>query len=210
MKDSAHAIAAFNQSFLNAQDDQQRATALYNLGNSHFQNGNYPAAINSYRDALIYQPDNYPAQRNMAFSQDLHATVQKRLARLQKLLSPGRGPKQAKTDANIDVSDDASISVDESNDALEQENNNEIDYISTLPEELILKGIEHAKLASEELSTTQFAVKHSEIDSPAISILQLDIIKDDQERFWNRVMEVEEGFPAPLDKPRRIKGVEPW
>lgn len=209
LKDSAHAIAAFNQAFLNARDDQQRAAALYNLGNSHFQNGNYQAAINSYRDALIYQPDNYSAQRNIAFSQDLHATVQKRLARLQKLLSPGRGPKQAKTDANTDVGDDASISVDESNDALEQDDN-EIDYVSTLPEELILKGIEHAKLASEELSATQSAVEHNEIDSPTISILQLDIIKDDQERFWNRVMEVEEGFPAPLDKPRRIKGVEPW
>lgn len=210
LKDFAHAITAFNQAFLNARNDNQRATALYNLGNSHFQNGNYPAAINSYRDALIYQPDNYPVQRNMAFSQDLQATVQKRLARLQKMLSPGRGPKQAKTDVNTSVGDDTSVSIDESNDTLEQENNNEIAAISTLPEALILKGIEHAKLASEELAAPQSTVEHSGIASPMISILQLDTIKDDQEGFWNRVMEVEEGFPAPLEKPRRITGVAAW
>jgi Ca-activated chloride channel family protein len=210
LKDAAQAIAAFKQAFLEAQNDQQRAAALYNLGNSHFQNGNYAAAIDSYRDALIYQPDNYFAQRNMAFSQDLHATVQKRLARLQKLLRPGRGPKQAKTDADTIIGDDASVSVDESNDVPEQEDNNEIDYVSILPEKLILKGIEHAQLASEEPSTTQPSVDHAEITGPAISRLRLDVIRDDQEGFWKRVLEVEEGFPAPLDRPRRIKGVEAW
>jgi Ca-activated chloride channel family protein len=210
LKDSAHAIAAFNQAFLDAQNDQQRAAALYNLGNSHFQSGDYAAAISNYRDALIYQPDNYPAQRNMAFSQELHATVQKRLARLQKLLRPGRGSKQARADADTIIGDDASVSVDESNDELEQEGNNEIDFVSILPEELILKGIEHAQLASEELSSVRSNAGHAETSGPAISRLQLDVIRDDQEWFWNRVLEVEEDFPAPLDKPRRIKGVEPW
>jgi Ca-activated chloride channel family protein len=210
LKDSAHATAAFKQAFLDAQNDQQRAAALYNLGNSHFQSGNYAAAINSYRDALIYQPGNYPAQRNMAFSQELHTTVQKRLARLQRLLRPGRGPRQARTDEATDIGDDASISVDESNDVLEQESPDEIDYISVLPEELILKGIEHAQLASEELIDTRSTTGHDEVVSPALSRLQLDTVRDDQERFWNRVLEVEEGFPAPLDKPRRIKDVEPW
>lgn len=210
LKDSAHAIAAFNQAFLNAGDDKQRATALYNLGNSHFQNGNYQAAINSYRDALIYQPDSYPAQRNMAFSQDLHATVQKRLARLQKLLNPGRGPRQAKTDANTEIGDDASVSVDENNDVLEQENNNETDYISTLPEDLILKGIEHARLASKDIASPASAIRQHRTGSSSVSRLQLELIKDDQEKFWNRIMEVEEGFPAPLDRPRHIKGVQAW
>jgi Ca-activated chloride channel family protein len=210
LKDSAHATAAFKQAFLDAQNDQQRAAALYNLGNSHFQSGNYAAAIDSYRDALIYQPGNYPAQRNMAFSQELHTTVQKRLARLQKLLRPGRGPKQARTDEATEIGDDTSISVDESNDVLEQERQSEIDYISVLPEELILKGIEHAQLASEEPTSAPSTTGHDEVVSPTLSRLQLDAIRDDQETFWKRVLEVEEGFPAPLNKPRQIKDVEPW
>lgn len=210
LKDSARAISAFKQAFLNAQNDQQRASALYNLGNSHFQSGDYASAVNSYQDSLIYKPDDHAAQQNMVFSQKLHRTVQKRLARLEKLLRPGRGPKQAQADDKADINDDASVSVDESNDVLEPESDSGINYTATLPEELVLKGLEHAKLASEESSSSGATPRQEEKYRLSISSQQLDVIKDDQQGFWNRILEVEEGFPAPLDKPRQVKGVRAW
>lgn len=208
LQESAQAIAAFNQAFLAAQDDRQRAAALYNLGNSHFQNGDYPAAISSYQGALIYQPGHAAALKNMAFSQDLQAVVQKRLARLQKLLSPGRGPRQASADANTNIGDASSLSIDESNDRSEKNGDDQLNYAGSLREDLILKGIAHARLASEEL--TAMASRKNETDRPGISGQQLDVIRDDQKAFWNRVLEVEEGFPAPLRQPRQVKGIDPW
>lgn len=210
LKDSAHAISAFRQAFLYAQDDAQRATALYNLGNSHFQDGNYPAAISSYRDALIYNPRDLSSQRNLAFSQKLNSTVQKRLQRLQNLLQPGRGPKQASAATNTEIGDDSSVSVDESNDELEQNTNTEIDYTDTLSEALILKGIEHAQLADNALTGTTSIHHNNETNSLAITRFQLDLISDNQVLFWNRILEIEEGFSAPQAKPSQIKGVEAW
>ncbi|MDT8405187.1 VWA domain-containing protein [Sulfuriflexus sp.] len=209
LKDYARAIAAFKQAFLAARDDRQRATALYNLGNSYFQSGDYPAAIAAYRDAMVYQPGYPAAQRNIAFSQKLHATVQQRLARLRKLLRPDRGAQEARAEANMDT-DDTSVSIDESNDELELDRQYEIDLSGPLAEALILKGIEHAWLASEAPPASLAATAHAEISGPAVSSQQLDVIHDDQEHFWNRILEVEEGFPAPLDKPNKIRGVAPW
>lgn len=208
LQDSARAIAAFNQAFLAAQDDRQRAAALYNLGNSHFQNGDYPAAISSYQGALIYQPGHVAALKNMAFSQVLQDTVQKRLARLQKLLSPGRGPKQASADANTPVGEDSSLSIDDSNGLSDKSAEDPLGYADSLPEDLILKGIAHAQLASEELTATASA--NNETERPGISRQQLDVIRDNQKAFWDRILEIEEGFPAPLSQPRQVKGIESW
>lgn len=210
LQESSQAIAAFNQAFLAAQDDRQRAAALYNLGNSHFQNGDYPAAISSYQGALIYQPEYAAALKNMLFSQDLQATVQKRLARLEKLLSPGRGPKQASVDANTPVGEDSSLSIDDNNDPSEKRVDDQLNYSSDLPEVLILKGIAHAQLASDELTATSAISSKNGTGGPGISLRQIDVIRDDQKLFWDRILEIEEGFPAPLKQPRQVKGVESW
>ena len=187
LKDYIHAISSFKQLFLNATNEEQRAAALYNLGNSHFQNGNYAEAVSSYQDSLIYSPQNLSTQKNMVFSQKLHTTVQKRLARLEKLLRPGKGPKQARVEENTLISDDTSVSVDESNDVLEESTNFEINYTAILAEELILKGLEHAKLASEKLSSARGEDNQAKNLQLEISRQQLDVIKDEQGKFWNRI-----------------------
>ena len=211
LNDSAHAISSFKQAFLTARNDQQRASALYNLGNSHFQAGDYTAAINSYQDSLIYMPDNKSAKKNLSFSLKLHKTVQKRLARLQKLLRPGRGPKSSSIDNKTSINeDDTSVSVDESNDVLEPEIENVIEYMVTIPEELVLKGLEHAQLASEDTLINTSSDKDSNAYSFSISKQNIDMINDDQKAFWNRIFEAEEDFPAPLDRPQQIKGVKAW
>ena len=210
LNDSSHAISVYKQAFLFARNDRQRASALYNLGNSHFQNGDYASAVSSYQDSLIYDPDTVAAQQNMLFSQKLHKTVQKRLARLEKLLRPGRGPKQAPTNDKTVINDDTSVSVDESNDVLDPESDSGINITASLPEELVLKGLEHAQLASAKKSTNTTSSDKKERYNLPVSSQQLDIIKDDQPAFWNRILEVEEGFPAPLDKPRQIKGLRSW
>ena len=210
LKDFGHAISSFKLAFLSAENDEQRASALYNLGNSYFQSGDYAAAIISYQDSLIYKADNRFAQKNMDFSQKLYQTVQKRLARLAKLQNPGRGPKQGQAADKTKINDDTSVSVDESNDVLQDNTENGINLTSPLAEKLILKGLEHAQLASSDNSATEASSRQQDKFRSAISHHQLDVIKDDQQLFWNRIFEVEEGFPAPLDKPNNVKGVDAW
>jgi len=100
--------------------------------------------------------------------------------------------------------------MDQSNHELELDRQYEIDLSGPRDKALILKGIEHARLASEAPPASLAATAHAEISGPAVSSQQLDVLHDDQEHFWNRILEVEEGFPAPLHRPNKIRGVAPW
>ncbi|WP_126454186.1 VWA domain-containing protein [Sulfuriflexus mobilis] len=209
LQDSLRAIQSFKQAFLAAKNDAQRAQALYNLGNSYFQQGDYATAIDSYRDALLYKPDSPATQTNLQFSTQVHQGVQQRLARLEKLLRPGRGPKQAQPQPDTATGDNAALSVDESNDALEADGEQMLNLTEVaIPETLLRRGLAYAQLVDKrQREDSEGATNYDDID---IQSVQLDTIQDKQGELWNRLLEVEEGFPAPLQQPVSIRGIQAW
>jgi len=64
-KDYAYAVRQFTEALLAARTPEQRADALFNLGNSHYLAGNKPAALDAFQGVLRYRNDE-KARANLA------------------------------------------------------------------------------------------------------------------------------------------------
>lgn len=64
-KDYAYASRQFTQALLLATKSEQRANALFNLGNSYFYAGNAIAAADSFEGVLHYRPTDQRAKENL-------------------------------------------------------------------------------------------------------------------------------------------------
>ena len=65
-KDFAFAASQFTQALLLASSAQQRADALFNLGDSYFYAGNRVAAADAFDGVLRLRPQDQPAKENLA------------------------------------------------------------------------------------------------------------------------------------------------
>lgn len=63
------AIAQYEKSLENAENESQRVSALYNMGNAYFQQGNSKKAVDSYKKALKLDPNNDKILHNLRIAQ---------------------------------------------------------------------------------------------------------------------------------------------
>ena len=63
------AIAQYEKSLENAENESQRVSALYNMGNAYFQQGNSKKAVDFYKKALKLDPDNDKILHNLRIAQ---------------------------------------------------------------------------------------------------------------------------------------------
>lgn len=206
------AVRQFSQALLNTESDSERASALYNLGNSYFQQGDYANAITAYSDALIYRPTHNTTQINLAFSRALQKKVEERLRLVGNTRRMGSGPQSAHAEESIDVNERGDVSIDDSSDNQEPDNQNlplpDID--DAILAGLVERGIDHVRLASGN-STNGLADKQRRADLPiSTALLRMREIEDQQGQLWKRMFEMEENFPASVDEPLEIPGVPPW
>lgn len=206
------ALAQYTQAVLLAGDDAQRASALYNLGNSYFQLGDYQNAVVAFQDALRYRPVHAATQNNLAFSRELRQVVEQRLARSGRM---GRGPREARAEDQVEISELGAVSLDDSADKQQAERAarlNELDprtldmLIARGMEQVRLAGGGERRVASPDRASPAQALGDSELDMAA-RIRNLDA---QNALLWQRLFEAEEGFPAPLARPKRVLGVDPW
>lgn len=210
------AIPQFVSATLKAQTNTQRAKALYNLANSYFRAGSFSLAISSYEDVLRYHPRNKACLYNIKISKILKKDIEQRLkVRVQTISSPrqGRGPRSTSVAEGTGIGENTSVSMGGSENKL----NDDIP-LPDLPNmsepqiaKLLLKGLNKVKFAEQgQLPNNQL----SEESIVNIDLLnahqQIQIMSDSQHVLWKRLFEIEEGFPAPVDKPKVIYGVKPW
>ena len=210
------AIQQFTFAILNAKNDTQRANALYNLANSYFRTGNFSLAINTYKDVLRYQPENKVCLHNLSVSEILKKNIEQRLkeeVRIISLARQGRGPQSSSVADGTEINENTSVSIGD--------NTNTLDTNIPLPElpdinedivkKLILSGLKNIKLAENSHVSTQYSGVQSNKNINLIQAQQqLNTISDSQHLLWTRLFEIEEGFPAPVEKPRIIPSVNPW
>ncbi|MGD8515284.1 MAG: VWA domain-containing protein [Granulosicoccaceae bacterium] len=210
--DYAAAIRQYSAAVLHAESDSERATALYNLGNSYFRIGDYETAIMVYRDALHYQPGHVEAQQNLTFSTALLEEVSKRLAESVIAQRGGNGARRARAETGIDIAERGGVSVDDSEDASDSGPPpaalGEID--SGTLDALIQRGLEHVQLAGAPADSMEQAMLPAFEAGLEDARLQTRALQDRQAHLWKRVFELEEGFAAELDTPLPVKGVSPW
>lgn len=209
-------IQLFSFATLNAKNDMQRAKSLYNLGNSYFRTGNFTLAINTYNDSLRYQANNKACLYNIKISTILKKNLEQRLKeklRITSLARQGKGPSSSNIDIGVDISENTSVSMGSSKNKMElniplpELPNTSKDII----QKLVISGLKNIKLAKQNMGADLPSNIQSSKNIDSIKAQQhLSAIHDSQYLLWKRLFEIEEGFPAPVTKPRIVPGIKPW
>lgn len=209
-------IQLFSFATLNAKDDMQRAKSLYNLGNSYFRTGNFTLAINTYNDSLRYEKNNKACLYNIKISTILKKNLEQRLKEKQRITSlarQGKGPSSSNIDIGVDISENTSVSMGSSKNKMElnlplpELPNTSKDII----QKLVISGLNNIKLANQNMGADLPSNIQSSKNIDSIKAQQhLSTIHDSQHLLWKRLFEIEEGFPAPVTKPRTVPGIKPW
>lgn len=196
------AATAYIQAVLDADTDTQRARALFNLGNCYYRQAHYARAARTYQDALRYQPDFAAAKTNLAYAKALE---QKQLKVPPVGGRAGTGYHTAPAQPNTEVGK-GRVSLDQSEKAgkstLPFADNNEARSNQHL--------LQQAKPATNQVQLdkdTQWTYDISRAQDITPQDLRFPV---DQSVFWQRLYEAEEGFPAPLSRPKVLPGVPPW
>lgn len=212
MSDFRSALNQYSRAVLAANNDQERAHALFNLGNSYFQTGNYAAAITIYRDAIQYQPDHKNVLHNLKFTTALKKTVDRRLQQIRQAARAGSGPQRELANNLLDNNLRSSLVIDEGGN-IESEvlPLPELANISNASlENLINKGLNQIMLAAEDTAS----IKHTGYKRNKLDFINAHLrmaeLEDQQTLLWKQLFEIEEGFPAPLTEPRQMPGIAPW
>jgi len=210
------AIRQYAVAILNAQDDKQRANALYNLANSYFRTGNYSSALKAYQDVLRYQPRNKACLHNINISQAIKKNIERRLKEKEKIIAlsrQGRGPRSASIADGTDVNENTAVSIAGNENILKED----IplpkipDISDDIVKKLILSGLKNIEFAKQGgVSLQQLKYENSKTYNLIKAQQQLNAISSSQHLLWKRLFEMEEGFPAPVATPRILPGVEPW
>ena len=202
-EDYASAAAQFTRAVLTAEGENERADALYNLGNSLFRAGDYAAAVQVFGDVLLYRKDDAQARHNRALSIALQEAVQARIAEEGTAGRAGRGPRSARAAEGLDVGASSSLSLDDSQETEET-------ALPPLPdnaEALIARGLEHIKLVSDSSVAASSIAWQQDL---AQARLRMQGLQEVPESVWKRLFEIEEGFPASQEQPRNLPEVKPW
>jgi hypothetical protein len=119
----------------------------------------------------------------------------------------GRGPRTARPVGDLNLSDNASLAIDDSEE-------DQPTVIPQLPEmesdawdELIRKGLEFVQVAASGESGKSMLQQQQDLAKARLFMLQ---IEDQPAILWQRMFEQEEGFIAPQRQPNEIPGVQPW
>ncbi len=205
------AIKHFSRAVFDAETDTQRARALYNLGNSYFQQGDYVAATQVFEDSLTYRKNHSSTKQNLALAKTVQAALEQKLAllRRQQLLSEG----QNKLDGNRLEAIGNDLNWDQDSTKTSGKSNNKpATGLPTLPidqaslKQLVSKGLK--RLQQEGASSIHEKIRRQQsLGEAQIALQEMD---DNPAIFWKRLFEIEEGFPGSLKKPKQIPGVQPW
>lgn len=212
MADYNGALRQFSQAVLAANNDKERAVALFNLGNSYFQTGNYATALTVYQDALRYQPVRSNILHNLRFTRALKKAVDERLQQTDPAARMGSGSLRAPTNDATQNNQSGSLSVDGSeNKKSEYFPLPELADISNAAlEALIKKGLDQITLAATDATSAEYIFRQRDKLAFINAHLRMSDLEDQQALLWKLLFEIEEGFPAPLSEPREIPSINPW
>jgi len=212
------AIQQFTFAIISAKTDSQRVTALYNLGNCYFRSGKFTTAIKTFNDVLRYQPNHSASLSNLNTSKVLQKAIEQRAKEnaWATALRQGRGPRSTSVADGTEISDNTSVSLSGS-----ESKKPEVISLPDLPnmskdtlDKLISRGLKNIQLAEQNSNGSSSSAQYQEQEEININLIRAQqktsAITDTQHLLWKRVFEIEEGFPAPIEKPHTLPEVKPW
>jgi Ca-activated chloride channel family protein len=201
----AQAASVYIQAVLDADTDQQRAAALFNLGNSYFKQRAYTQAVSSYRDVLRYRPEFGAAQINLAYAQALQETEFSQTGSQRG--RTGNGPGTGSVPAGTEVGN-ARLSLDTSESQTPRQLPLAIDSAVRPGTDTGL--LEQARPATQKVDRDADVSWTYDIQQASAIPLTAIRFHVDERVLWQRLYESEEDFPAPLERPEVLPGVAPW
>ena len=196
-------IRNFILAVLEANSDQQRADALFNLANSYFKTGRYSEAVVIYQDVLVYIPNYKPARINLEYAKSL-AKKRKPGDSGSASSRTGRGPRTGKAAEDLDLSQ-GGLSLGDATNNTETglpDAGTGSKQLSSRPESIESTAQEKSEFADENW-------QYQKTDTRTITAY-INHLEIDETVFWQRMFELEEGFVAPIEKPREVPGNKPW
>lgn len=205
------AIRAFTQAVLDSATDEQRGSALYNLGNSYFRMGNYDAAIQVYQDALLYRPGHAATLSNLEFSRALQQAVVERQELAGGTRRAGRGPRVARLQGEGVNENTGAVSLggEETKKPQTPPSIPGVEPASALFDKLVDKGIEYIQLSSQK-TDAQYTGPIEQNPDLEIARLRMQGLEESGPNIWQRIFEVEDGYPAALEQPHVLPELAPW
>ncbi len=210
-KDYESSVVYFQQAAVAALSDQQRAYALLNLGNSFYQAGLFVQAIESYQQALLYDPDYLKAKHNLALAEK----ARQRQSGQQQNEETGEGQGQGESSRDNEGAfyggqkPDPSPGEGASGDAPEGDKDGKEFMLPEAPEQMDF-SLNTAQ--SLRLNSTANAILDQQQRRQRIEQFekQLSGIQDNQQQLLKHLFEREEGFQAQQSQAHPLPGVAPW
>lgn len=201
----AQAATVYIQAVLDADSDTQRAAALFNLGNSYFQQQAYAQAAAAYRDVLRYQTDFAAAKTNLTFAVSLQ---EKAIAEGTALVQRAGTGANSATAAPNTVVGKGRVGIDESESKTPEQHTQELNTASQPG--VSNKLLQQARPATEKIELNKDVQWTYDIVR-AQNIAQPDVqFSVDESTIWQRLYESEEDYPAPRERPEVVPGETPW
>jgi len=209
------AIKRFSEAVFKANSDIERARALHNLGNSYFQYGDYAAAQQVFKDALLYRPKYTATQDNLLLAQTVLQALQQRLA------IENRAKNSADDAANLSGSrfESQNNSLDWNQDSTKVWGNNfaktnktpaKIPLDAQTLQQLVQRGFQRLEekglLDQSEKGKSRKNKQYSLYDA-RFALQQRESNSAD---LFKRLFEIEEGFYSKQSEPQVIPEVLPW
>ena len=203
--DYAAAARHFASAVIDAGNDQERAAALFNLGNSWFRLGRYRAAEESYRDSLRYRPGDPATRHNLAFTRALIREIerQQRMARLLRKGRGGHGPRLGM--GNGGLGRYGSEESDENRKRLAARYRIPPDQLARL----IARGLRFARVVGRRQAGRGMTDPNDPLGLESVRA-RMRQIEEKTGLLIKTLLELEAGYNAPLEQPETMPGVRPW
>lgn len=217
------AVLYFRQAAWQSPTDNQRALALYNLGNSYYLANLLPQAIEAFEQAMLYQKNYKKAQHNLALAQYRHKLELEGKLRKQnkdKKSKDKGGSGQDNSGAFYggqmpESSDSKSPGVGsdgDSDNGNKQGNKVKIPDADNLTNYRLNPSIAKLRLNSVANDSSGSKVLIAQQNQQRAEQLEHELqqLQEDQKTLLKRIFEREEGFQAAQEKAHEIPGVQPW
>lgn len=199
--DFVGAAMAFRQALLRAMNDSERASALFNLGNSYARLESWQVAAEAYQQALKYAPQHLKAAQNLAW-------LQKKLT--QKAQDDGAGGGRSEQDGAFY----GGQKPNEEGGTTDQE----LAAYSPSIEPVLPKRADATSSSIIDLSgslSTQSAGSRLQAQLTRQGVRarfqqKLNALEAKQGELLQRLFEREAGFQAVQSEPHVVPGVKPW
>ncbi|MBO1924787.1 VWA domain-containing protein [Thiomicrorhabdus sp. 6S3-12] len=223
-QDYAAAVRYFRQAAWLADNDDLRAKALFNLGNSYYLASLPTPAVEAFEQALLYRSPYAEAEHNLALAKQ---RCEEELAMRRKKQdgddaegeSSGRGEQQdgafyGGQKPNSSQSDEEGFGAD--GDAMGGERNGDkpplpeqSDYalyqLESGSKDFVAGSAGRAESAAVQIQRQESRLKNARQFAAEVAVLE-----SQQRRLLKRLFEAEAGFHAEQDETHAIPGIQPW